>query len=110
MLQSFYALLTDAHGTDAPIFVFTARDMAERVLQEQGFAYGEVVPFTCKDLLTGTVNGLIYLAVTLEDTGLRIQAAFRSMLGLRTFMEEHLGETPCVPTTAVLKIDQMIRE
>jgi hypothetical protein len=100
MFQKLYALLTDAHGTDAPILVFTAREAAERALQEQGYAHGEVVPFTCKELIAEAVSGLIYLAISLEDTGLRIQAAFRSMLGLRAYMEEHVGETACITATA----------
>jgi len=57
------------------------------------------VAFTCMELLQDAVNGLIYLAVSLEDSGLRIQAAFRSMLGLRRYLDEHVGENPCVPAT-----------
>lgn len=103
MDSRFYALLTDAHGADAPILVFTAREAAERTLLERGLSSGEVVAFTCMELLQEAVNGLFYLAVSLEDTGIRIQAAFRSLLGLNTFLDEHIGETPCIPATAVLQ-------
>lgn len=102
MLSKLYALLTDTYATDARIYVFRDRRMAEEALRSKEGQGAAIVPFIADDLLEGATTGLVYLAMTMEDTGARIHAAFRSMFGLRAYMLEHVSESPCLPVTGWL--------
>src|SRR5436190_8382060 len=100
MLAKLYALLTDTYATDAPIYVFRERGSAEEALMTTKTHSAAIIPFFSPDALAGAANGLIFLAMTMEDTGVRIHAAFRSMFRLRTYMLEHVSESTCVTATA----------
>ena len=108
MLSKLYALLTDTYATDARIYVFRDRMKAEEALRSNQGNGASIVPFSADDLLSGAANGLVYLAMTMEDTGVRIHAAFRSMFGLRSYMLEHISESPCLPATGWL--DPVIKD
>jgi hypothetical protein len=97
MTARLHALIADTHLKDASIYIFRQREDAERAARECRMPNPEIVTFTCGDLWGGAVNGLLYLALSLEDTGLRVRASFRSMFGLNTFLSEHVGESNCFP-------------
>ncbi len=84
MLAKFYALLTDAYAMDAPIYVFQERRIAEQAMKVKDTGSAMIISFTATDLLVGAAHGLVYLAMSLEDTGIRINAAFRTMFRLNS--------------------------
>jgi hypothetical protein len=96
MLAKLYALLTDAYSMDAPIYVFHERRHAETVMRMKDTGSASIISFTATDLLSGATHGLIYLAMSLEDTGIRIHAAFRNMFSLRSYLLDHIEESACV--------------
>ena len=96
MLTKFYALLTDAYAMDAPIYVFHERGLAEEALSIHNGGSASIISFTAADLLTGAAHGLVYLAMSMEDTGIRIHAAFRNMFRLHSYMLDHVQESVCV--------------
>ena len=102
MLATFYALLTDEYVLDAPIYVFDNLLNAQEALAKVNSELATIIPFTATDELALTTSSLVYLATTLEDTGIRIHAAFRSILRLRSYVREFMGESMCLQAFAWL--------
>lgn len=96
MIEKMYALLTDMYLADAPIYVFHDRHLAEQAMRTGAGEGAGIVSFISPELMTGAATGLVYLAMSMEDTGVRIHAAFRSMFGLRAFLLDQVTESPCV--------------
>ena len=102
MLATFYALLTDEYVLDAPIYVFENIVHAQEALAKVNSELATIIPFTATDELALTTSSLVYLATTLEDTGIRIHGAFRNMIRLRSYVREFMGESICIRSFAWL--------
>ena len=96
MIEKLYALLSDMYVADAPIYVFHDRSLAEEAMRNGMGDGAGIVAFRAPDLMAGAATGLVYLAMSMEDTGVRIHAAFRSMFGLRAYLMDQVTETPCI--------------
>lgn len=102
-MSTYHALLTDSYALDAPIYLFSNRLVAERALCTCGSGSPCIVNCSVEDLFTGAAQGCVFLALTLEDSGVRIHAAFRSMSELRSYMLDHVSESRCVSATGWLE-------
>lgn len=103
MLTKLYALLTDTYALDAPIYVFHELSLAENAMRSKDTGSASIITFNVADALIGGAAGMVYLAISLEDSGIRIHAAFRNLIRLRSYMPEHVGESVCIQAVARLE-------
>lgn len=96
MTHSYFALIKDTYARELRIRIFNDHDLAETARERSGSKDSQVIRFQATDQFLDLALHLpIYLAITNEDEGLRIHAAFRSLLGVRTFLMNYTGESIC---------------
>ncbi|MCB9183499.1 MAG: hypothetical protein H6591_06235 [Flavobacteriales bacterium] len=114
-MATLHALLTDSYAMDAPIYLFTHHIGANRALES--FHWGNPFIVNCPYHNRGSKSpGFIFLALTMEDTGVRIHAAFYCIAQAHAFQADHVTESRCViatgwlePTIAALAATEKLR-
>ncbi len=109
MDRRYYALLHDPYAAQLKIGIYEDHHAACRAGDRVRGCEPEIQRFAAQhDLLNGSAP--IHLAISYEDEGPRIQAAFNSIMGLRTFLLTHSTESPCHAVIAWPGVLQLLQE
>ncbi len=74
MVPNFYALINDAFATDEHIRVYAEKEQAESAKADAKSRDAEIISFRTEHARRSDLaNGPLYLAISVEDDGLRIQ-------------------------------------
>ncbi len=97
MDRPYFALLLDPFATDQRITIFQDHREAELALDSTAEADAELQRFQADGGLLRKVKngGPIYLAITVEDNGLRIRGAYNDLPPLIDHLCAHAAEAAC---------------